>query len=83
MIAQAQAWPAHRLEHQRCACSWGAQAVALATVSGARNSGLELLYAALGVSSPGQKARLDFVQSLINNGNASLHVGYQTKLLTS
>ena len=61
----------------------GSQAVALATVSGARNSGLELLYGALNVSSPAQKARLDFVQSLINNGNASLHVGYQTKLLTS
>ena len=91
-------------------------------MSGARNSGLALLYNALNVtdarcdscpqthclcqvsscldgglqvcllvrSNAGldhrQKAQLDYMQALINAGNAgniTVHVGYQTKLLTS
>ncbi|BDA43661.1 hypothetical protein COCOBI_04-6740 [Coccomyxa sp. Obi] len=60
-----------------------AQANALATVSAAKNSGLHMLYDALNVTRGDQKARLDYVQSLLNNPATSLHVGYQTRFLAS
>ncbi len=59
------------------------QANALATVSAAKNSGLRMLYDALNVTRGDQKARLDYVQSLLNNRATSLHVGYQTRFLAS
>lgn len=51
--------------------------------SGVRGRGLKLLYDALNVTDARQKAQLDYIQSLIINPSASVHVGYQTKLLTS
>ncbi|CAL8468391.1 g7931 [Coccomyxa elongata] len=60
-----------------------AQADALATMSAAKNSGLLMLYDALNMTRGDQKARLDYVQSLLNNRATSLHVGYQTRFLAS
>ncbi|KAK9915264.1 hypothetical protein WJX75_006854 [Coccomyxa subellipsoidea] len=60
-----------------------AQASALATVSSAKNSGLRMLYDALNVTRGDQKARLDYVQSLLNNPATTLHVGYETRFLAS
>ncbi|EIE19401.1 hypothetical protein COCSUDRAFT_44735 [Coccomyxa subellipsoidea C-169] len=60
-----------------------AQASALVTVSAAKNIGLRMLYDALNVTRGDQKARLDYVQSLLNNPATTLHVGYDTRFLAS
>jgi hypothetical protein len=52
-------------------------------VSSAKNSGLRMLYDALNVTRGDQKARLDYVQSLLNNPATTLHVGYETRFLAS
>ena len=67
----------------RRAPGYVAQASALATVSSAKNSGLRMLYDALNVTRGDQKARLDYVQSLLNNPATTLHVGYETRFLAS
>lgn len=68
-----------RHDHEPC----DVQAMALALVSGARNTGLQALYRALNVTDARQKAQVDYILSLTRIQNLSMHVGYQTKLLTS
>jgi hypothetical protein len=60
-----------------------AQTNATNTVQEARRSGLGYYYSRVNMTLPKHKASLDFITTLQQAGQAALHIGYQTKIITT
>ena len=60
-----------------------AQTNATNTIQEARRSGLAYYYSAVNMTLPKHKASLDYITTLQQAGQAALHIGYQTKLITT
>jgi hypothetical protein len=60
-----------------------AQTNATNTVQEARRSGLGYYYSRVNMTLPKHKASLDYITTLQQAGQAALHIGYQTKIITT